>query len=42
VAAVSVTAPAERMTPEHIQWLHGQMAEILPPLLPEGLTLPAT
>jgi DNA-binding IclR family transcriptional regulator len=41
IAAVSVTAPAERMTPEHIQWLHAQMTEVLPPLLPEGLTLPA-
>lgn len=42
IAAVSVTAPAERMTPERIRWLHTQMTQILPPLLPEGLTLPAT
>ena len=41
VAAVSVTAPAERMTAERISWLYGRMREVLPPLLPAGLTLPA-
>lgn len=41
IAAVSITAPAERMTAERIGWLHRQMIEVLPPLLPDGLTLPA-
>ena len=40
VAAVSITAPVERMSPERIEWLYAQMREVLPPLLPEGLTLP--
>jgi IclR family acetate operon transcriptional repressor len=40
VAAVSITAQAERMTPGRIAWLHHQMLEVLPPLLPQGLTLP--
>src|SRR5665648_423324 len=40
IAAVSITAPAERMTAERIAWLHGQMQDVLPPLLPAGLTLP--
>lgn len=40
VAAVSITAPAERMTGERIAWLHRQILEVLPPLLPYGLTLP--
>lgn len=42
VAAVSVTAPAERMTPAHVRALHAQMRAVLPPLLPEGITLPAS
>ncbi|MDM8084804.1 IclR family transcriptional regulator [Cellulomonas cellasea] len=40
IAAVSLTAPAERMTTERITWLHGTMREVLPPLLPAGITLP--
>lgn len=40
IAAVSITAPAERMTTERIAWLNAQMRDVLPPLLPEGLTLP--
>ncbi len=40
IAAVSLTAPAERMTTERIAWLHRTMREVLPPLLPAGLTLP--
>lgn len=40
VAAVSVTAPAERMTPERVAEVHRSMRAVLPPLLPEGLTLP--
>lgn len=40
IAAVSVTAPAERMTTQRITWLHEQMREVLPPLLADGLSLP--
>ncbi len=40
VAAVSVTAPAERMTPARVQALHAQLRDVLPPLLPAGLHLP--
>nr|WP_255465816.1 IclR family transcriptional regulator [Cellulomonas sp. APG4] len=40
IAAVSVTAPAERMTPERRDELHAVMRRVLPPLLPDGLTLP--
>jgi len=40
IAAVSITAPAERMTAERILWLYSRMREVLPPLLPAGLTLP--
>ena len=40
IAAVSITAPAERMTPERIIWSHEQLRELLPALLPGGLTLP--
>lgn len=40
VAAVSITAPVERMTDEHVAWLHGRMREVLPPLLPAPLALP--
>jgi len=42
VAAVSVTAPAERMTPDRVVWLHGRMRAVLPSLLPMGLVLPST
>ncbi|HEY3437747.1 MAG TPA: IclR family transcriptional regulator [Actinotalea sp.] len=42
IAAVSITAQADRMTPERIDWLHEQMQTVLPPLLPAGLTLPAS
>lgn len=41
VAAVSVTAPAERMTADRVAGLHGQMQQVLAPLLPAGLALPA-
>lgn len=41
VAAVSVTAPSERMTAERVAALHTRMCEVLPPLLPAGLALPA-
>ncbi|ROR73075.1 IclR family transcriptional regulator [Bogoriella caseilytica] len=41
VAAVSITAPAERMTPDRVEALHEQMRTLLPPLLPTGLNLPA-
>jgi len=41
IAAVSITAPVERMTPERRVWLEEQMRRVLPPLLPVGLTLPA-
>ncbi len=41
VAAVSVTAPAERMSAERVARLHAQLRAVLPPLLPGGLTLPA-
>ena len=34
VAAVSVTAPAERMTPARVERLHEQIRSVLPPLLP--------
>jgi hypothetical protein len=37
---VSVTAPAERMTPARVQALHAQLRDVLPPLLPAGLHLP--
>ena len=40
IAAVSITAPAERMTPERIIWLREKMSEVLPALLPDGLHLP--
>ncbi|GIG28436.1 IclR family transcriptional regulator [Cellulomonas marina] len=40
VAAVSVTAPAERMTPDRVDALRRTVAEVLPPLLPAGLALP--
>ncbi|MBX9245004.1 IclR family transcriptional regulator [Actinotalea ferrariae] len=40
VAAVSVTAPADRMTGERFASLRDRMADVLPPLLPAGLTLP--
>ncbi len=41
MAAVSVTAPVERMTADRILWLHQGMRRVLPPLLPAGLSLPA-
>lgn len=40
IAAVSVTAPAERMTAERVAWLHGEMRAVLPAFLPAGLDLP--
>ncbi len=40
VAAVSITAPAERMTDERFHELHDQVRSVLPPLLPSGTALP--
>lgn len=40
IAAVSVTAPAERMTDRRLEELHTAMRHLLPPLLPRGLELP--
>ena len=40
VAAVSVTAPAERMSAERVRRIHERMRAVLPPLLPPGLRLP--
>lgn len=40
IAAVSVTAPAERMTAGRRDELHAVVRRVLPPLLPDGLTLP--
>jgi len=39
VAAVSVTAPADRMSAERLGWLYDQMRSVLPDLLPAGLSL---
>lgn len=41
IAAVSITAPVERMTPDRVVWLHQEMQRVLPPLLPAGLSIPA-
>lgn len=41
VAAVSVTAPVERMTVGRVADLHARIRAELPPLLPAGLELPA-
>ncbi len=40
IAAVSITAPADRMTPDRIIWLCEQMGRVLPARLPDGLHLP--
>ena len=40
IAAVSITAPSERMTTQRVACLHEQIRELLPPLLPHGLSLP--
>ena len=40
IAAVSVTAPVERMPDERVAWLGGRVREVLPSLLPQGLHLP--
>lgn len=40
VAALSVTAPADRMTPARMADLHGRVRAVVPPLLPAGLALP--
>lgn len=42
VAAVSITAPAERMTPGRVAELRAEMARVLPPALPAGLALPTS
>ncbi len=41
VAAVSVTAPVERLGEERVVEVHARMRAVLPPLLPAGLHLPA-
>lgn len=41
VAAVSITAPAERMSPDRVGDLYGLMRATLPPLLPSGVELAA-
>jgi len=41
VAAVSVTAPVERLDDDRVAQVHARMREVLPPLLPAGLHLPA-
>ncbi|MBD7916690.1 IclR family transcriptional regulator [Cellulomonas sp. Sa3CUA2] len=41
VAALSVTAPADRMTPERMTTLHEQVIAVASPLLPTGLALQA-
>jgi len=41
IAAVSITFPSERMTPERNAWLYQQIRGVLPALLPQGLSLPA-
>ena len=41
VAAVSVTAPVERLDDERVVEVHERMRAVLPPLLPAGLHLPA-
>jgi DNA-binding IclR family transcriptional regulator len=40
IAAVSVTAPVERMAPRRVAALRGRVRAVLPPLLPQGLHLP--
>lgn len=40
VAALSITAPAERMTDEHVSGLVHTVRDVLPPLLPSGMRLP--
>lgn len=40
VAAVSITAPSERITPERITWLQERIQDVLPPLLPAGSRCP--
>jgi DNA-binding IclR family transcriptional regulator len=40
-AALSITAPVDRMTPERMTALHADVLRVLPSLLPDGLALPA-
>jgi DNA-binding IclR family transcriptional regulator len=41
VAALSITAPVDRMSAARIHELYGQIQRVVPPLLPAGLSLPA-
>jgi DNA-binding IclR family transcriptional regulator len=41
VAAISITAPVERMHPEHMQRLHVEARQVLTEMLPPGLSIPA-
>lgn len=40
-AALSITAPADRMTPDRMVELHAAIRAVVPALLPDGLTLPS-
>lgn len=40
VAAVSITAPADRMQPARMAELHACLRDVVPPLLPQGVNLP--
>jgi DNA-binding IclR family transcriptional regulator len=40
IAALSITAPAERMTDKRVRELAGRIQRVVPPLLPLGLRLP--
>ncbi len=40
VAALSITAPVDRMSPARVQELYEQIQRVVPPLLPAGLNLP--
>ncbi len=39
-AALSVTVPVERLTGDRVARLHEQMVQIVPPLLPQGVSFP--
>lgn len=40
IASVSITAPVERMSTSRIEELHKKLVEIMPPLLPQGFSIP--
>lgn len=41
VAALSITAPVDRMSADRIEELYREIRRVVPPLLPAGLSLPA-